>query len=187
MSHKTMNASRPAFFLVPSTWLLLAGLAAAAITGGTFAINSPGFTVVSSNQLSGGTFQLQSSAGATTLGLSLSGGTFGVAPAPIFSAPAAPQAAADLSAAHAFPVPFRPAQGHTQITFTDLPTAAEITIFTINGERIRRLNKNDSSLDLVWNPVHNEKGERIASGLYIFLMRDLNTGEKKLGKLIVIR
>ena len=88
---------------------------------------------------------------------------------------------------HHLSYPFVFESGSKFYMIPEMSNAAEITIFTLNGERIRRLNKNDSSRDLVWNPVRNEKGERVASGLYLFLMRDLNTGAKKLGKLIVIR
>lgn len=182
-----MTSPRPAFFLTFSTWLLLAGLAAAVITGGSFVLNAPRFTVIRSNQLSGGVLSLRTSAGGSTVGLVLSGGAFSVTPAPAFGGFPRPQAAADLSQTHAFPVPFRPSLGHDKITFTDLPPAVEITIFTLNGERIRRLNKNNSEPTLVWNPVRNENGERVGSGLYLFLIRDLSTDEKKLGKLIVIR
>ena len=55
------------------------------------------------------------------------------------------------------------------------------------NERVKTLRKTDLGSDLDWNPVSNENGEWVASGLYLFVIKDSVTGEKKTGKIIVIR
>ena len=56
--------------------------------------------------------------------------------------------AASLAQAHAYPVPYRPSLGHTKITFTDLTQDVSVTIYTIRGERVKALSKNDSTTTL---------------------------------------
>jgi len=63
-----------------------------------------------------------------------------------------------------------------------------VEIYTIKGERVISLSKDNFTTDeLNWNPVNNEKGETVASGLYLFIIKSSLTGEKKVGKLIIIR
>jgi len=78
--------------------------------------------------------------------------------------------------------------GHAKITFTGLTASVVVDIYTIKGERVISLSKDDfTSADLDWSPVNNEKGESVASGLYLFVIKSNLTGEKKVGKLIIIR
>ena len=90
----------------------------------------------------------------------------------------------DLSAAHAYPVPFKPSAGHTAITFTALTGTAKIRIYTISGELVRTLDKSDTGEDLEWD-VRNAKGSPVDSGVYLYLIE--GAGMPKKGKLMIIR
>jgi len=95
-------------------------------------------------------------------------------------------AATDLASAHAFPVPFRPAQGHTKITFTGLTAQSTVKIYTVSGELVKTMGKSDGLTDsLPWN-ARNEKGENLASGIYFFLIQDVSGGIRR-GQLLIIR
>ena len=95
-------------------------------------------------------------------------------------------AAPGFAEPHAYPVPFTPSRNaaHTVITFTDLPGAGTVKIFTIEGRLVaeRHLAPGQDIWD--W-PVTNTKGEKVATGVYIYLV-DAN-GERTEGKLVVIR
>jgi hypothetical protein len=91
-----------------------------------------------------------------------------------------------LSGAYAYPVPFRPSLGHTQITFKNLAVDSIIKIYTIMGELVRTLvYPNDGSGVVVWNPVTNDHGDNVASGVYIYQIK--NEYSEQRGKLIIIR
>jgi hypothetical protein len=153
------------------------------LTAGSISILATRVVTNGTAQLSGGGMAVTPRAGAPTVGVALSGGGIIVGP-PV---PAGLQYAWDLSKAHAFPVPFRPSMGHTKITFTNLTRSATVTVYTVNGERVVSLGKFDTTGTMEWSPVANERGERVASGLYLFVVKDGMTGERKTGKLIVIR
>lgn len=91
----------------------------------------------------------------------------------------------NLDNAHAYPVPFRGDQGQGGITFTALPGSADIRIYSIAGRLVKKIAKNDFSSDAVaWN-VTNDNGEKVASGLYLFVIESGSFVKK--GKLVVIR
>lgn len=90
----------------------------------------------------------------------------------------------DLSAAHCYPVPFKPSLGHTKITFTNLTYSARIRIYTLSGELVRVLDKNDSGKTLDWD-VRNARDSAVDSGVYLWLIE--SGGRKKKGKLMIIR
>lgn len=84
---------------------------------------------------------------------------------------------------HAFPVPFTPSKNasHTKITFTDLPGTGAIKIYTIDGRLVADLPIAAGQALLDW-PVTNTKGEKVATGVYIYQIN-----EQTEGKLVVIR
>jgi hypothetical protein len=90
----------------------------------------------------------------------------------------------NLSAAHCYPVPFKPSAGHTKITFTDLTRSARIRIYTISGELVRTLAKEDSGQTLTWD-VRNARGSAVDSGVYLWFIE--GAAQKKKGKLMIIR
>ncbi|MCG3204167.1 MAG: hypothetical protein KCHDKBKB_00873 [Elusimicrobia bacterium] len=86
---------------------------------------------------------------------------------------------------HAFPVPFTPStnSSHTKITFTNLPASGTIKIYTTDGRLVVELPIPNTSL-LDW-AVTNSKGEKLATGVYIYLIKGDSTRYE--GKLVIIR
>jgi hypothetical protein len=140
---------------------------------------------------SGGTMTLTGSVGADG-GALMTGGTLSLVPvleggrAPAAPPPAAPAAASDLASAHAFPVPYKPALGHDRITFRGLTRSATIRIYTIAGQLVQTLTKDDpATADLVWMPVADSSGRTAASGVYLYTI----TGDsgRSSGKIMIVR
>lgn len=132
--------------------------------------------------LSGGTISLVHSIGEGAV-VPMSGGTLTLTPGVVGAQPAA---AADDSFVHAFPVPFRPSLGQDRITFRGLTPSATIRIYTVTGQLVRTLTKNDpTTQDLVWLPVTNSAGQTVASGVYYYTVN--GNGSRASGKLMIIR
>jgi len=91
----------------------------------------------------------------------------------------------DLSTAHMYPNPYKPSIGHTSITFANLTGHTKVQIFNISGEIIYEEEKDTPMGELNWD-VKNAKGERIASGVYVYMITN-NAGQSKKGKLAIIR
>ncbi len=70
------------------------------------------------------------------------------------------------------------------VTFANVRSNTEITIFDLNGTIVRKLRVNDNSGGVVWN-LKNQQGRTVSAGIYLFLARSQN--EQKTGKLTVIR
>ncbi len=83
-----------------------------------------------------------------------------------------------VSTAVAYPVPAR-----TQITFSNLPAAARIQIYTVSAEKVREFDA-DSGGQAVWD-LRNESGETVASGTY--LARIEKSGQDDVVKVVVQR
>ena len=97
----------------------------------------------------------------------------------------------------AYPVPFRPngpqagiAQGQTGteaggITFDNLPQTGNISIYTLDGRLVKKLDIQDTFgiAKLYWD-VKTSSGEKAASGVYIW--RVVSGSNSKTGKLMVI-
>ncbi|MFC1566368.1 T9SS type A sorting domain-containing protein [bacterium] len=95
-------------------------------------------------------------------------------------------ASTDVHRAFAYPNPYKAYKNHTHITFAGLTIGAKIYIYTISGELIKKLQKdNDTTTDeLRWN-VRKDNGKKVFSGLYIYIIK--NGDQLKKGKLIIIR
>ncbi|MFA6091628.1 MAG: hypothetical protein WCU88_03995 [Elusimicrobiota bacterium] len=120
---------------------------------------------------------------AATFSAPMSNGAYTLLPGPIAAVRTSRD---DLSAAHAFPVPFEPHLGHDKITFTRLTAACTIDIYTLAGEKVYSLSKNDISDRIEWSPVANGRGSALASGVYIYVINAPGLPSKR-GKLMVIR
>ena len=122
--------------------------------------------------------------GAAASGTRLTGGNMSITAgwSPMVVIPVT--AKTDLSAAHCYPVPFKPTLGHTKITFTNLTASARIRIYTISGELVRTLDKADSGKTLDWD-VRNSRDSAVDSGVYLWLIE--SAVQKKKGKLMIIR
>src|SRR5205807_6937382 len=89
-----------------------------------------------------------------------------------------------LSGAYAWPVPYKPSIGHTVIHFVNLASASTIKVYTITGELVAQLESDSLGSDVLWD-VTNRDGDRVASGVYIYQIK--NSFSEKRGKLIIIR
>lgn len=169
-----------------TTAAILAG-AAMASAGALYALSAGGiFSLIGGVNSGGGTMSSATRVQSYTIGQSvsaMSGATYAVTPGIIGITPTARLNTDD---AHAFPTPFRPSRGHSRITFTALPAAVNINIYTISGELVHTMSKNNPADSLIWEPVVNAKGSNVASGVYVFIVSSPGV-RKKTGKLVVIR
>jgi hypothetical protein len=81
----------------------------------------------------------------------------------IYTAPLSFTAVLDI---HPFPNPFRPAEGHTLVTFTNLVANSNIVIATISGDIVYRQDSIGPA-DWTWD-VKNDRGQDLAPGVYLY-------------------
>ncbi len=79
-------------------------------------------------------------------------------------------ASGNLGEVRVFPNPLRPVQGHTKMTFANLPAGARIRIYTVLGELVRDLTANSSGM-VDWDG-RNQAGNKAASGVYFALLQE---------------
>ena len=89
-----------------------------------------------------------------------------------------------LNGAKAFPNPWR-ADKHANmlIRFENIPAASTIKLFTVSGREVKALST-DSNGMASWDRT-NDSGDRVASGIYIYLIIDPQ-GNETSGKLAII-
>jgi len=73
-----------------------------------------------------------------------------------------------------------------RIAFYDIPGECTIKIYTEMGELIKTIEHNDGSGDEFWNQV-TSSGQIVVSGIYIAIVTDTKTGEKRTLKFVIIR
>ncbi|RMH58608.1 MAG: T9SS C-terminal target domain-containing protein, partial [Candidatus Hydrogenedentota bacterium] len=107
-------------------------------------------------------------------------------------------ASVNLSNVVVGPNPFRPNDGNpatganytgaagTGIFFGNLPAQVEIEVFSLSGRRVFRFSTTNSTGQVQWD-VRNGDGQDVASGVYLWRIKDTSTGETRTGKLTVIR
>jgi hypothetical protein len=88
-----------------------------------------------------------------------------------------------VGGAYAYPVPFKPASGHTVITFKNLDVGSTIKVFTIMGEKVVEL-KSSGVSSTQWD-LRNQDGDQVASGVYVYQIKSGDSENR--GKLMVIR
>lgn len=157
------------------------GYAAAMLTGGSHRILISEMPSVGNTTMkTGGPYSLFGNT--TQLGeASISGGRYSTTWGMLN---AVRPAQSDVSAAHVFPNPCNVRTGCNGVNFTRLTVNAEISVFTISGERVRRIHKTGNIDSIGWD-LKNEAGSRVASGLYLYF---INGGDStKKGKIVVIR
>jgi hypothetical protein len=93
--------------------------------------------------------------------------------------------AADLAAVKVYPNPWRKDKHIAQpdVTFANLPSNATVKIFTVSGHLVKDLGKVNGHVS--WN-LKNESGDKVASGVYIYLVTN-DQNQKLRGKLAIIR
>lgn len=90
-----------------------------------------------------------------------------------------------LNAAKVYPNPWRlDTHINTSITFDNLPAASTVKLFTVSGHEVRTLVADSSGL-ATWDRA-NDAGDKVASGLYLYLIAD-PAGNEATGKLAIIR
>ena len=147
----------------------------------------PALSITSGGAVSsGGAFTLSggSVGGLTDSTQSMSGNNFVMNAGPILASVVLDISKQNLSTAHCYPVPFKPAMGHTRIRFTNLTQTARIMIYALSGIIIKTIYKSDGNDFIDWD-VKNNKGEAVFSGVYFYVVR--NSLETKTGKLMIIR
>lgn len=75
--------------------------------------------------------------------------------------------------------------GEDRIAFYDIPGRCQITIYTELGEKIATINHDDGSGDNYWG-LRTDAQQRVVSGLYLAVIKNLETGEKSIKKFVVI-
>lgn len=128
----------------------------------------------------GGAYSLLGSTGQLGSG-SLSGGRYTIAPGIVNSWR---PAEVSVSSARVYPNPCTLSKGCTGVTFTRLTVRATIRIFTVSGEKVRTILKNDNINSVGWN-LRNEAGSIVASGLYLYVVS--GEGTSKTGKIVIVR
>ncbi|MFH1540591.1 MAG: gliding motility-associated C-terminal domain-containing protein [Elusimicrobiota bacterium] len=91
----------------------------------------------------------------------------------------------DLTKVYCYPSPYKPSLGHTEIKFSHLTSYTNLRVFNIAGELVYRDEQDTSNGELSWAVVNNN-GNKLASGVYIYLITD-NDGHKAKGKFAVIK
>jgi hypothetical protein len=69
------------------------------------------------------------------------------------------------------------------LTFAGFASHTTIKIFTVSGHWVRTLPPSDESV--TWD-LKNDRGEPVASGLYIYLATD-DQGQKATGRFAIVR
>ncbi len=88
----------------------------------------------------------------------------------------------DLSGVRVMPNPWRSDRHAGPVRFDPITTRATVKLFTVSGRWIRTLSSNGPSIE--WD-LTNANGQRVASGIYLFVMTT-DDGAKKTGQIIVI-
>jgi len=91
----------------------------------------------------------------------------------------------NLEKAIAFPNPFRTDRGHTRIVFDYLTAGSRIRLYDVTGALIHEMNDDNNDGQIIWS-VTNESGQKVASGVYFYLITD-SGGRKQRGRIGVAR
>jgi hypothetical protein len=90
----------------------------------------------------------------------------------------------ELNAVKVHPNPWRKDKHvDPRITFDGLTINTDLKIFTVSGHLVRSLPKSSGSVS--WD-LNNDAGDPVASGIYLFLIKD-NQGNQRRGKVAIIR
>jgi len=81
-----------------------------------------------------------------------------------------------------YPNPFKPSEGHTEVTFTNLPSGASVKIFHVEGRIIATLKEEGG--EAKWK-VKDSEGDEVSSGLYLYRIE--SDKKRQTGKLVIIR
>ncbi len=91
--------------------------------------------------------------------------------------------AASVEDARIFPNPLRPAQGHTSMSFSNLPVDSRVRIYSLVGQQVRDLRADAAGLAR-WDG-RNDAGTDLGSGVYFVLLQ--GDGQKSTTKVAIQR
>jgi len=100
-----------------------------------------------------------------------------------------------LNALSVYPNPYRPGSAGDYgdpalgegVVFNGLTARAAITIFTVAGERVTKLDEEDGDGVLVWD-TKNDSGQKVASGVYVyFITNPDDKSQKAKGRFAIMR
>jgi hypothetical protein len=74
-----------------------------------------------------------------------------------------------------------------KLMFTNLSERCTIRIFTINGDLVKTMHKDNQSAYIYWSPMLTDDNLLIAPDIYIYHVTDTDTGETGYGKFVVVR
>jgi len=73
-----------------------------------------------------------------------------------------------------------------RINFIHLTFNASLKVYNLSGELVWEAEKNDGSDRIEWNGLKNMSGQKLASGIYLYIIQN-SDGQRKNGKLAVLR
>jgi hypothetical protein len=97
------------------------------------------------------------------------------------------KAVSDLNKINVVPNPYYAYSGYervpldNRVKITNLPEKCVVTIFTVNGTKIRQFTKDDPFTSIDWD-LKNTAGIPIAGGIYIIHIKDETTGDERIIK-----
>lgn len=175
-----IKAAAPAILAFLTAWGLY-GYSSAIISSKNYRILiAEQTTIGNSAPKTGGSYSLLGSTGQLGYG-SLAGARYTVNWG-IVNSWRPPQA--DVSTAHVYPNPCTLREACNGITFTRLTLHATIHIYTVSGEKVKTIEKTNNIDSVGWD-LRNEAGARVASGLYLYVIK--GEGSTKQGKIVVAR
>jgi len=98
----------------------------------------------------------------------------------------------DLGDLKVYPNPYRPDSGtlfdsSEGIYFDNLPSDVSITVYTLSMKKVISFYKSSSDgIKKSWD-AKNEYGREVASGIYIYEVKDLSNGDVNRGKICIVR
>jgi hypothetical protein len=104
-------------------------------------------------------------------------------------------ASSSLDNVKVYPNPYKPGTGGIYdnsslgegIVFSNLTPNANIKIFNIAGELVAEFNETNGDGKYLWD-TRNSKGEKVASGVYIYYIKNPADGKQKAkGRIVIIR
>jgi hypothetical protein len=110
----------------------------------------------------------------------------------VYTLASSPSVANDLSKAIVYPNPYKPGTGgqfdrSDGVMFSNLTQKAKIKIYTIAGDFVTEINKDNMDNKILWN-VTNDGGNKLTSGVYIYIITNPDKAKDKAkGKIGIIK
>jgi hypothetical protein len=136
-----------------------------------------------SSQSSGNGYTLSQTVGESVGISTMSGGGYELTST--VSVGTASKLEANLALAHCYPNPYKPSAGHTKITFSRMTHYTKLQVYNVAGELVYNTEGDTPTGELNWD-VRNNSGDKLASGVYIYMIAD-GQGNRAKGKFAVIK